>query len=77
MTAARDRVAARLYGTILATTDDLPDDLAAGVEAALAALPVAEVVDWLVESGSLRPLPDLCVYGDQLRPVYVVEPGGG
>ena len=50
---AADRVAARLYGTILATTDDLPDDLAVGVEAALAALPVEEVVAWLVERHSL------------------------
>ena len=50
---AADRVAARLYGTILATTDDLPDDLAAGVEAALDALPVEELVEWLVERQGL------------------------
>ena len=72
---AADRVAARLYGTILATTDDLPDDLAVGVEAALAALPAEEVVDWLVERGALHESP----ISDPRRPIYLFEPtpGGG
>ena len=83
MTAARDRVAARVVGSILAATDDLPDDLAAGVEAALAALPVAELVDWLIERGSLRPVPDLWVYDGPERHVegvpfgYPMRPGDG
>lgn len=70
---AADRVAARPYGAILAATDDLPDDLALGVEAALDALPPEEVIAWLVERGALYRGP----LSDRRRPLYPADPPDG